>query len=844
MLGRWLKRLVLVLVGILGLVVVAAIVLVVLLQRGYFDGTISRQASKALGREVVLTGPIDLSLWNNLSVGLGPVTVGNPDWAAGQGITGPMATVDRAEASLAIWPLLSGRIVIPRVLVKNPVGELVRLEDGRANWQFPTSQQDQAQQQQPQTEQKQTRLPEIGEVHVEGGRVGFKDAMTKRDLLATLDAAMTPGDGRYDVKADLGVADRALKEPRPQTASLTGWITDPMDPAKGFELTTASKADHADALLALAGVKTDGPLPAYDVNVTVAKDDEAWRVKALDASLGDTTVKGQGQVTDPSTLAGLQFQLDARSPKPGDLMAQFGLGRRQVPGLDLSARARTDGNRNLLTIAGKLGDDDIDVAASTEGPLGELKGLRLDAKAKGTNLGRLLPLAGLTEKPVPAYALDAQASQRGEAGANIDAKLTLGRTTLTAKGAIDDLKTGQGVDLQSTAQGQDLSEILDIFGLPKISIPPYKVAGRVGRNGDIISVKGLDGRVGNSDVAGDLAVDIGQNPAFVSADLTSNRVDFADLAGLVGGTPGAAPGKVASPEQKQQARELAAEQRIIPDSKIDADAWRNLNLDVRFKGKSVEAPKVPIQNLAFHVVTKNGLITLDPFQATVAQGVINANAAVDGRKDPVQGAVDLRVRRLQLNEFMKRFNLQNDALGVFSGRVQLNGTGDTVRQLAATADGRMAFTMEGGSIDALLPQLGGLDIGQAVMTFLRRKFGNEPENTQIRCAIADLPVQNGIVDAKTILVDTPSDKLTVEGKVSLRSENMDLVFHAYPRDVSIVSSRMPIAISGPIRSPSIAPAPGYIQNKPLAWAVAPFAALLPFVELGSDDEQPCAGLNQ
>jgi hypothetical protein len=53
---------------------------------------------------------------------------------------------------------------------------------------------------------------------------------------------------------------------------------------------------------------------------------------------------------------------------------------------------------------------------------------------------------------------------------------------------------------------------------------------------------------------------------------------------------------------------------------------------------------------------------------------------------------------------------------------------------------------------------------------------------------------------------------------------------------------MPISIEGPIKSPTVGPAPGYVENQALGWILAPLAALIPFVELGAEDDHPCAGV--
>jgi hypothetical protein len=106
-------------------------------------------------------------------------------------------------------------------------------------------------------------------------------------------------------------------------------------------------------------------------------------VRRLDARLGRGSVTGEGSVRDLATLDGVDFRLDADMPELGRLMAAFGLGRRDVPAFRLDAQGRREGERNAVTVDASFGDDRLQADASTEGPLAELRGLVLQANAKG-----------------------------------------------------------------------------------------------------------------------------------------------------------------------------------------------------------------------------------------------------------------------------------------------------------------------------------------------------------------------------------------------------------------------------------------------------------------------------
>src|SRR3546814_14060244 len=76
----------------------------------------------------------------------------------------------------------------------------------------------------------------------------------------------------------------------------------------------------------------------------------------------------------------------------------------------------------------------------------------------------------------------------------------------------------------------------------------------------------MAGRIGNSDIAGVVAVDHGRDPPMLRAELVARRLDFDDLAPLVGVPPG---GEAASAEQQEQQRRLEQKENLFPDTRPD-----------------------------------------------------------------------------------------------------------------------------------------------------------------------------------------------------------------------------------------------------------------------------------
>jgi len=90
---------------------------------------IAAQASKAIGREMVIAGDLSLSVFPWIGLEIGRVSVGNPG-----GFDGDFVTVDNAGAAVKLLPLLAGNLQISRVVLDGLQARLQVTADGSNNW--------------------------------------------------------------------------------------------------------------------------------------------------------------------------------------------------------------------------------------------------------------------------------------------------------------------------------------------------------------------------------------------------------------------------------------------------------------------------------------------------------------------------------------------------------------------------------------------------------------------------------------------------------------------------------------------------------------------------------------
>ncbi|HEY3154663.1 MAG TPA: AsmA family protein [Candidatus Binatia bacterium] len=383
-------------------------------------------------------------------------------------------------------------------------------------------------------------------------------------------------------------------------------------------------------------------------------------------------------------------------------------------------------------------------------------------------------------------------------------KVNLGAGKLKARidGNLTEPLAMKGEDVTLDIQGDDMANLYPLIHLVFPSTPPYRLKGHLKHDGKVWSFANFSGRVGDSDLSGNIRVDTAPKRPFMKADLVSNLLDFDDLAGFIGGKPGTAPGETASEEQKKQAAAEKDGDRIFPDQRYDLERLRAMDADVRLRAKKILAPKLPIDDLNASLNLNDGVLSFAPAAFGVANGRMEIYSTFDGSKRPSKVKIDARLRHLDLKRFLADTSFAQKTLSPIGGRIVLTGTGESFRELMATASGNTFLAMSGGEISELLVRLAGLDVAHALGVVIR---GDKP--IPVRCALLNLQGQDGQMGVQSLVFDTANSVVSGEGNIDLRDEKVNIVVLPVPKGFSPLSLRSYIRVTGGFKNISVFPDP-------------------------------------
>ena len=435
----------------------------------------------------------------------------------------------------------------------------------------------------------------------------------------------------------------------------------------------------------------------------------------------------------------------------------------------------------------------------------------------------------------------------------LEVNAVAGRTSLKAKGSIANLVDLEGIDATFDLQGQNLDDLYTLLGVVMPSTPPYKLRGKLDKQGKLWAVSQIQGMLGKSDLRGTLSFDQSAAVPLLTGKIQSKMMDFADLGPVIGLAPsnGLTQKTVAAVEpvqtkpvvatsRKSAARTGTAPGKVFPVTQLDVIKLKAMNADVTYAAADIRhVRELPLDKGSVHVKLNAGVLQLEPISLGIAGGTVAGTIRIDSNVTPAAFTTNLDARALQLNQLFPTVNTTKTSLGKISGQFDLKGRGNSVAEMLGSASGDVAVLMGKGEISNILLEFMGLDGGEVIKFLL-----SGDRTVQLRCAAAAFDVKHGMMSSRAIVLDTSDTVITGQGQISLRNETLDILLKPQPKDMSIFSLRSPLRIGGTFADMSAGPEKAALAGRAglalLLGAINPLLALAATIETGPGVDADCA----
>ncbi|MES2236647.1 MAG: AsmA family protein [Pseudomonadota bacterium] len=603
------------------------------------------------------------------------------------------------------------------------------------------------------------------------------------------------------------------------------WLRGPI------ERMTAEKTGRVLAINGELKVEFGWPLPRIHANaVTFANPDWATEKQMIAADVVEITIDL------PQLFRQNIVFPEMRLERPVVFLEQ-GIGGRKNWLLDRSqqdegARIQVD---RLILDHGIIGYDDAaqkisirsEFSTSNTGPvvagvsftaLGRYKGLPFKAQGSGG------PVLGLRDQSTP-YPLQAE--------------FTVGHTGVKAAGTITSLLRFSAVDMHVVLRGESLAQLFPLFGIVLPETRAYATEGHLLHSTDTWRYEKFSGRVGGSDIAGTVQIDIGGKRPVMKANLVSNVLDIADLGPLIGARPGSVQAAKRAALPSSRTAPMPVQAHVLPDMPFKTDRWDSVDAEVTLQAKTIRhARELPLEDLVAHLSLRDSVLTLDPLNFGLAGGQLNAVISLDGRKDPIQAHARVQARKILLSKLFPTAELTKTSIGQINGDFDLAGKGNSVEHMLSNSYGKVTLVIAGGKISKLMMEKVGLHLWE----ILELKIAGD-RLVNLRCAVADFGVKEGVMAADALIVDTEITTIIGTGSIDLGQEKLDLTLNQKTKNTSPLALRSPITLRGSFAKPNVGVDKGRVAARAfgaIALGMAnPLLTLMPLIDAGPGQDSNC-----
>ncbi|WP_353149932.1 AsmA family protein [Pollutimonas bauzanensis] len=424
----------------------------------------------------------------------------------------------------------------------------------------------------------------------------------------------------------------------------------------------------------------------------------------------------------------------------------------------------------------------------------------------------------------------------------LQGEVKVGETAISIEGSVTRPQQLAGLDVRLKLAGDSMADLYPLTGVALPNTPPYHTEGRLigsleGEN-DVWRYEDFKGSVGKSDLEGTLEYHVRKPRSLLTGEVESKLLRLKDLGPLIGIDTSDVK---ASGKDKDKVRQPA--DKALPVAPISTKAWGTMDADVKFKGVKILRDKdLPLDDIEAHVKLDDRVLALTPLNFGFAGGTLSNVITLNGRSEKIEADMVTSARHLKLKKLFPGAESMNASFGELHGDATLKGQGRSIAELLGYSNGEMKAVVSKGTVSHFLLEAAGLNIANMVLVKL---FGDE--QVMLNCVAADFRVTNGLMQARVFKLETEDTTVDVTGDVNLRTEKLDLDVRPANKTVRIFTLRSPLYIKGTFKKPDVGVQAGPLVARAGAAVVlgvvaTPFAALLPLLNVGTNDSDGCTAL--
>ncbi len=546
-------------------------------------------------------------------------------------------------------------------------------------------------------------------------------------------------------------------------------------------------------------------LDARAIKLSAVLQSDKLQIKQFDFDLGKATVRSRMSVDSQSKTPAVNASIDIRKLELAPLAKIFTLTQLQQGRLHTAIKLKGRGNNLrslLLSLRGKshIQLEQIKASQRVDNKQHDFYIETLDLNFTGMKAPLKVAMEGSVDKEKISLSaeLTTLTSLLNNSATNLSLKTVALGTVLSLDSRIEKPLIADAaqanVALTISEPKKTITRLTRL--LPDIKIDykvpaqPVRLMTQLDISADNFSAKNIELTVGVSDLTGEVSVNTKEKKPEITVNLSSKLMDLDSLL----------PPRDNEKKQKPKQEKAGTGGRLFSTEPLpQLDALNSFNATVHYRLKKLTANKKKIQNISLDLVLEEGQLQIDPLTLDLTKGTLKARLKLSEDVN-LRLQADIEINRLSYDKLMAMIAIEEFAKGDLDAEIHLQSTGRSVSDLMAGLNGKIRITTEHGQMNKQAMKLLSQDLSSLI------PFTSKDDKQEIRCAVIDFNVNNGIAETHALLIDTGIVSALGSGKIDLATETLSLYIDPRTKRTSVMKlALVPLNVTGSLTSPSITP---------------------------------------
>jgi uncharacterized protein involved in outer membrane biogenesis len=535
------------------------------------------------------------------------------------------------------------------------------------------------------------------------------------------------------------------------------------------------------------------PPGVFDITATLRSHPRGIAVDEAIGIFGDNRLEVSGILTSEAGFQGTSLRVNATGPELANMAVLTGVPHVPAGPFEISAELHIDEYWLVFdSMAAIVGD--LAGSATANVGLGASGGkYKLQFRLSGPDAAQFEALPWLEPFWGEAFAVAGGIEREGADLELSDLKLEIGEFRLNADGMLSLSPMTNDSDLVFSAVGPNLWRVGQMFGSDLLPDKPFEVSGEVTGTPVGFAVRSFVAHVGDNDIEGEITADLREKP-LVKGRLTSTFLDLRK------------PLKPVDEPGKESARESADQGGLFfSDKPIDGALLRSADIDLELQVARLRTNTFDVSDFLLVARLLDGDFRIEPI--TMSQGTgrfsgrLHLSTVADGYLlDTTLEAEDLHLGLAATED------QPTSTLPPISGTISLRGSGASIHQVLASANGRIAVRQGKGQVREFIGAIIFRDVVLETLRTINPSRKQEKTRT-LDCGIYDVSIVGGVATLDQVAIQTNQLLFVATGSVELDTEKLNVNFRAKPREGLGVSlgaiANSFLGVRGTMRAPRI-----------------------------------------